>query len=101
MSTFDANDRPIDRPVNRPVNRCVCHDVPFARVLALRDELDPDRRVREDEMLRIIHRRTGAGTGCTTCRPYLRLCLRTGETAFAVLTAEQCARLASEPTPDD
>ncbi len=78
------------------VSRCVCHDVPFSRVLALRDEIDPEHKLGEDEFLTIVRARTGAGTGCTTCRPYLRLCLRTGQAQLPVLTAEQCARLTGE-----
>ncbi|MEZ6241659.1 MAG: hypothetical protein R3B57_01310 [Phycisphaerales bacterium] len=75
------------------VTRCVCADVSFERVLALREELDPKHELSEDEAISLIRRRTGAGSSCATCHPYLRVCLRTGWASVPVLTGEQIAEL--------
>jgi len=81
------------------VTRCVCHDVSFERVLALRDEHDPGRTLGEDDMLELIKRRTHAGSSCALCRPYLRLCLRTGRVSLPVLTPAQAAAVEAGRTP--
>lgn len=67
------------------VDRCVCHDVTFAelRALAMRTGVDLDG----------LSARTGCGTGCGCCLPYIRLMLRTGDVDFPVLTSTQLQRL--------
>lgn len=69
------------------VERCVCHDVPFERVRGLRDQ---------GLSLEQIVARTGCTTGCGMCAPYVRLVMRTGRTRFAVLPADEAARIMRE-----
>ena len=57
-----------------PVRRCVCMNVRFDEVLES-----------GAQTLEEIGDLTGAGTKCGSCRPYLAACLRTGETAFAII----------------
>ncbi|MDX2066731.1 MAG: (2Fe-2S)-binding protein [Fimbriimonadaceae bacterium] len=56
-----------------PIRRCVCGDRTFAE---LREE--------GYASLEEIQQRTGAGTHCHTCVPYLVRMLETGQTAFAI-----------------
>lgn len=75
-----------------PVTRCVCHDVTFAELKALTPEVGAD--------LDALATRTGCGTGCGTCIPYIQLMLRTGRTEFPVLTGAQlAAALRPDPGP--
>ena len=60
-----------------PVRKCVCFDVTFAEI-----------RRGGVKSVREIEDRFGAGTGCQTCQPYLRLMLETGETSFRVIDLE-------------
>ncbi len=59
------------------VDRCICRDVPFMRIAALRAAGRTLAQVREE---------TGCGTGCTLCEPYVRLTMETGRTSFPVLS---------------
>lgn len=68
-----------------PVTRCVCHDVTFAELKGLTLEVGAD--------LDALAARTGCGTGCGTCVPYIQLMLRTGRTEFPVITGAQFAAL--------
>lgn len=72
------------------VNRCICHDVPFQRVAQLS---------REGLTLDAIRERTGCGTGCGMCEPYLRVVCATGRTAVPVLTPAQAAAVMARPLP--
>jgi bacterioferritin-associated ferredoxin len=63
------------------VSRCVCMRTPFVSLLPLAR--------REGWDLAGIMRETGCGDQCGLCRPYLRRMLRTGETEFRDLLAEQ------------
>ncbi|MEI6023702.1 MAG: (2Fe-2S)-binding protein [Phycisphaerales bacterium] len=56
------------------IDRCVCFDLTFAFVL--KDAQEKQRTVEQVELS------LGCGGGCGLCRPYLRRCLRTGETSF-------------------
>ena len=56
------------------IDRCVCFNLTFAFVL--KDAQEKQRTVEEVELS------LGCGGGCGLCRPYLRRCLRTGETSF-------------------
>ncbi len=78
-----------------PVDRCVCHKISFAQLKALDDQRAPDAPSTAEERLRALSRRTGAGTGCGTCVPYIELMLRTGQTVFDVLPVER------RPLPKD
>jgi hypothetical protein len=71
---------------------CVCHRVSFAELLALADRLDPDRALGENELIESLSARTRCCTGCGTCRPYLRLALRTGQTRLPLMSPEQARR---------
>jgi bacterioferritin-associated ferredoxin len=62
------------------IDRCVCMEETFA------DAVDLARR--EGLSLAQIESRTGCGTGCGLCRPYLRRALRTGQTVFQELIAD-------------
>ncbi len=66
------------------IDRCVCFDLTFAFVL--KDAQEKQRTVEQVELS------LGCGGGCGLCRPYLRRCLRTGETSF-----EQIITDADEP----
>jgi len=59
------------------VDRCVCYNVTFDRLL----------RLHRDEGLGLdaLIERTGCTKGCGTCRPYIELMLRTGETDLPVI----------------
>lgn len=67
------------------VDRCICKQVPFATLKALADIGIRDL----DE----LSRRTGCGTGCGMCIPYIRVMLATGVTDLPVLPCEQRAVL--------
>jgi bacterioferritin-associated ferredoxin len=62
------------------VTMCACRGVPFARLLPLARAGGWDL----DELMR----RTGCGTQCGLCRPYLRAMLADGRTVFHELLAE-------------
>ena len=67
-------------PDVRPVHRCLCFNHTFGDLKRLAEEhgLTTVQQITE---------RTGCGSGCGLCLPYLDLVLRTGQTAFAVLPA--------------
>lgn len=62
------------------VTQCLCRGTPFAALLP--------RARSEGWDLAELMRRTGCGTGCGLCRPYLRRMLATGETVFRELLWE-------------
>ena len=62
------------------VNRCICHDVTFAELRVLAKRVGPD--------LAELSRRTGCGTGCGCCVPYIRLMLATGQVDFPVMSPQ-------------
>lgn len=68
------------------VNACVCNDVTFRELIELAARIDPDRRLSENAMLEELSDRTRCATGCGSCRPYIRLALRTGQTTQPVMT---------------
>ena len=63
------------------IDRCVCFDLTFAFVL--KDAQEKQRTVEEVELS------LGCGGGCGLCRPYLRRCLRTGETSFEHIITDE------------
>lgn len=71
------------------VNRCVCHDVTFKRLVEMARD--------EGLTLEQLSERTGCGTGCGTCVPYIRIALRTGQVDLPVLNAAALRDMASEP----
>ncbi|MBX3379822.1 MAG: (2Fe-2S)-binding protein [Phycisphaeraceae bacterium] len=64
-----------------PVNRCICANVTFTELKKLADAGIRDL----DE----LSRRTGCGTGCGMCIPYIRVMLATGQADLPVLTSKQ------------
>ena len=68
-----------------PVNRCICADVTFAELLRLQRERGAD--------LPELQRLTRCAQTCGLCLPYLRAALRTGRSAFPVLSEEALDRL--------
>lgn len=77
------------------VTRCVCHDVTLAELVglarALRGREGGDARPpASDEaeaasLLEALAERTSCGTGCGSCRPYIRVALMTGRVSLPVL----------------
>ncbi len=65
-------------PDPRPVDRCLCFKHTFGHLKRLAEEQGLTN-------VQQITKRTGCGSGCGLCLPYLDLMLQTGETAFAVL----------------
>lgn len=59
------------------VTRCICHDVLFAELIAL--------AAREGLDFAALRDRTGCGTGCGMCEPYIHAALRTGRAAQPVM----------------
>ena len=64
-----------------PVNMCVCWEVPFSRLIDLHRS--------EGLSLEQLGERTGCCTGCTTCEPYVRIALATGEADLPVMDARE------------
>ena len=62
------------------IDRCVCFDLTFAFVL--KDAREKQLTVEQVELS------LGCGGGCGLCRPYLRRCLRTGETSFEYIITD-------------
>lgn len=62
------------------VDRCVCHDVPFYRVLELR---------REGLSLNQIVEQTRCTTGCGLCASYVRQACKTGQCRLPVMSTAQ------------
>jgi bacterioferritin-associated ferredoxin len=74
-----------------PINRCVCRDVTFERLL----ELAAGGAGLDD-----LQRRTGCGTGCGLCVPYIRAALATGRARLPIMSGAELARWAQEKGPD-
>jgi len=70
------------------VDRCICHDVTFAelKVMSEREGLD----------LAGLRARTGCGSGCGLCEPYIRRMLETGITRLPLLSPQEAARIMVE-----
>lgn len=64
------------------VDRCVCHQVPLSRIKRRADELRAQGTTGEADLLQTLADELGCTTGCGMCRPYVKLTLRTGRTAF-------------------
>ena len=71
-----------------PVDRCVCRQVLFADLLRLHRATG----ARLDE----LRTRTGCGTGCGLCVPYIRAALATGRERLPILSHEELRRLAGD-----
>ncbi len=61
------------------VDRCVCRGVTFADLKDLVDRTGAD--------LDAIADQTGCGCACSTCVPYLKRMIETGETCFEAMPA--------------
>lgn len=70
------------------VDRCICHNLRFSDLFALarREALDAEA----------LSARTGCGTGCGLCVPYIVLMLQTGRTDFPVLPSALAAQLRAQ-----
>ena len=75
------------------VDRCVCHDVTFAELWAIAQRTGADHAG--------LAARTGCGTGCGCCKPYVRLMLRTGDVVFPVLSATRITTLGLDRDPEE
>lgn len=64
-------------PGDGPVDRCVCRNVLFADLVRIHRETGADF----DE----LRRRTGCGTVCGMCAPYVKVALKTGRTRLPVI----------------
>jgi len=63
------------------VDRCVCHEVPFTELVRLQRE----QSLSLDQLMD----RTGCCTGCTSCEPYVKIALATGQTNLPVMTGRE------------
>ncbi len=59
------------------VAHCICHNVPFTRVVQLRAQGRTFDEIRHE---------TRCCTGCTLCEPYVRLAIETGRDTFPILS---------------
>ena len=66
------------------VDRCVCHEMTFRELREV--------AAREGLGLEELSRRTGCGTTCAMCRPYIAVMLATGRVELPVMSEEECAR---------
>ncbi|MBS0190142.1 MAG: (2Fe-2S)-binding protein [Planctomycetes bacterium] len=73
------------------VTRCVCRNVPFTELKELADAGIRDL----DE----LSRRTGCGTGCGMCIPYIRVMLTTGQTDLPVMSLIDMERIMRGKAP--
>lgn len=66
------------------VDRCICHNRTLAELkqLAADESLDADT----------LGWRTGCGTSCALCLPYIRLMLVTGESVIPLMTPDEIER---------
>lgn len=66
------------------VDRCICHEKTLAelKAMAQAEGLDAEG----------LRRRTGCGSSCGLCFPYVRLMLATGETRIPVSTPDEIER---------
>jgi bacterioferritin-associated ferredoxin len=71
-----------------PVDRCVCREVTFAELIRIHAQTGAG--------FEEFQRRTGCGTVCGLCTPYIRAALRTGRARLPVLSDEALDRLAPE-----
>ncbi len=71
------------------VTRCVCNCVTFQELIDLAQRLDPQRELSEDDLIEALAARTRCATGCGTCRPYIRVALRTGKASLPVMSTSQ------------
>ncbi|MFA6044333.1 MAG: hypothetical protein WC718_05065 [Phycisphaerales bacterium] len=67
------------------VNRCICRNVPFAHIAAVAREVGND--------LAILSEKTGCGTGCGMCLPYIKRMLQSGRTDVPVMTHREIEEL--------
>lgn len=71
------------------VDRCICRNVTFAELKQL-----ADAGIRDIDEL---SRRTGCGTGCGLCIPYVRVVVVSGVTELPVMIRQQ---LPTQAKPD-
>ncbi len=64
-----------------PVDRCVCRNVLFSELLRIHRETGAD--------LERLQRRTGCGTVCGMCLPYIKVVLKTGRVRLSVMDFEK------------
>lgn len=70
------------------VDRCICHNVTFAELLRMHRETGA--------AFEALRERTGCGSGCGLCEPYVRLAIKTGRTALPVMSLDDLAELREE-----
>ncbi len=63
------------------IDRCLCCEVSFAAARARAERVGAVSLV-------ALQSHMDVGTGCGLCHPYLRRCLRTGETVFTSILEE-------------
>ena len=67
------------------VDRCVCHNVPFTRLIRLHRETGA--------RLEDLQQQTGCGTGCGLCIPYIQLAIKTGRAELPVMSLDALSDL--------
>lgn len=75
------------------VTHCLCHNVSLERLRDLARDQHLD--------LEGLKNLTGCCTGCGMCEPYVRLMLKTGQTAIPVLSKSRCTEIMRESTRSD
>ena len=74
----DASPKPRRQPPVPTVDRCICHDVPFTKILVwAADRANTNLADIEDEY--------GCGGSCGMCRPYLKRVLATGHSCIPLM----------------
>jgi NAD(P)H-nitrite reductase large subunit len=63
------------------VTHCVCFDVSLEELKRISDERGLD--------LEGLREETGCTSGCAMCEPYIRVMLRTGETAVPLMSRDE------------
>lgn len=69
------------------VDRCVCKSISFSRLKELAEQGHCD--------LDALSKKTGCGTGCGMCVPYIRVVLATGRTNLPIMTSFQIEKFIS------
>ncbi|MFN0011644.1 MAG: bacterioferritin-associated ferredoxin [Phycisphaerales bacterium] len=72
------------------VTHCICHNVPFSRVVALRAQGRTFEQIRQE---------TRCCTGCTLCEPYVRLAIETGRETFPILSSGEIEAVLARAAP--
>lgn len=82
-------------PPGSAISRCVCLGVAFEDITRITEGCGD-----ESAALAEARHRTGCGSRCGLCLPYIQLAIKTGRTSFPVLWAEQFRTLGIDTDPE-